>query len=362
MAPSDEDGTTTTRINARLNLWNNRTELDAMLSEYSLSLNDHEVSPIQESEQTKPAQREIDDLLSKELLKLSMQDRNAIVEEIHGVQTIAPRETPLMIQSALREFAVHVDQMPIDQKAAFLRSQELYPHSYINEKDFRLRFLRCDLFDTKKAAIRFVEFLDLVSDLFGDYVLRRPIQITDFTWEEMQAMRHGYLQLLPYRDRSGRRIFAFVGGMAMSIPLTTKVSLYRGLSIFIPSSQHNKSPSNPRHIIHNLNKIGQDSYLHAALGIRGRRITKDGHHLDCIARGQVLGRTRTKWSRKDSHYFYETNVLLFTNSNECHPFLFALISVCQYFSNNIFLDHATSQKPNEIPHRYVFVCVWKIRS
>jgi len=230
MGPSNEDETTTTRINARLNLWDNRNELEAMLSKYSLSLNHgdfryREIPPIRETESTKPAQREIDDLLSKELLKLSMQDRNAITEEIHGVQTIAPRETPIMIHSALRELTVHVEQMPRDKKAAFLRAQELYPDSYINTEDFRLRFLRCDLFDTKKAAIRFVEFLDLVSDLFGDYVLRRPIQITDFTWEEMQVMRHGNLQLLPYRDRSGRRIFAVVGGLAMNIPLSTKVKI-----------------------------------------------------------------------------------------------------------------------------------------
>ncbi len=188
---------------------------------------------LQESEQTRPVQQKIDDLLSQDLLNLSITDRNAIIEEIHGVKTIAPPETPNMIQSALQEFEGHIERMPQDKKAALVRGKRLYPDSYISSEDFRLRFLRCDLFDTRMAASRMCEFLDLVSDLFGDYVLRRPIQMTDFTWEEMQVLRHGHFQLLPYRDRSGRRIFAFVGGLAMNIPLTTKVSLKTGIFVFV---------------------------------------------------------------------------------------------------------------------------------
>ena len=207
----------------------NPNEVQAFLSESSLSLNIqnyqnilHQSGP--DSEHVKPVQREIDDLLWKDLQSLSLQDRNAVIEEIHGVQTIAPEETPLMISSALRELAMHIEQMPYEQKAAYARSQELYPNSYINDRDFRLRFLRCELFDASKAAARMVDLLDMMVDLFGDYVLKRPFQITDFSWEEMQCLRRGYLQLLPYRDRSGRRIFAVVGGMATDFPLTVRVS------------------------------------------------------------------------------------------------------------------------------------------
>ena len=224
---------------------------DAVTDPMDLSMNYRDFSyltlpSLQESEQTRPVQQKIDDLLSQEILNLSIKDRNAIVEEIHGVQTIAPPETPIMIQSALQKFEGHIEQMPLDKKGALVRGQRLYPDSYISSEDFRLRFLRCDLFDTRMAASRMCEFLDLVSDLFGDYVLRRPIQMTDFTWEEMQVMRHGHLQLLPYRDRSGRRIFAFVGGLAMNIPLTTKVSLKKASSFpcFCKSLPYSYLPTN----------------------------------------------------------------------------------------------------------------------
>ncbi len=204
-------------------------EVQAIISESSLSLNIHNYRNLvihsgPDSEQMKPMQREIDNLLSTDLHNLSLQDRNAVIEEIHGVQTMAPKETPLMVSSALRELAMHIEQMPYEQKTAYLRSKELYPNSYINDRDFRLRFLRCELFDASKAASRMVDFLDMVTDLFGDYVLKRPIRITDFSWEEMQFLRRGYLQLLPYRDRSGRRIFTLVGGFGTDYPLTTRVS------------------------------------------------------------------------------------------------------------------------------------------
>jgi hypothetical protein len=205
----------------------NPNEVNEMLLEDSLSLNYWEMRNLKTCvEQKSPAQMQIDDLLSRDLLQLSLTERNAITEEIHGVQTIAPQESPSMIQAALLDLNACIGRMPSSKKAAYLRSQELYPDTYINTSDFRMRFLRCDLFDVEKAASRMVMYLDLMLDLFGDYVLKRTLQISDFCWEEMQAFRCGHLQPLPYRDRSGRRIFAFVGGFAMDMPLATKVSRF----------------------------------------------------------------------------------------------------------------------------------------
>jgi hypothetical protein len=199
--------------------------MNEMLSKESLTLKYHDLKNLEKPNGEFTAdQREINDLLANDLLKLSLQDRNAVNEEIHGVQTIAPQEDPTMIRVALIDMEAFIEEMPWKTKVAYLRSQELYPNTYINTPEFRLRFLRCDLFDAKKAAIRMVNFLDLLTDLFGDYVLKRPLQISDFSWEEMQVFRRGHFQLLPYRDRSGRRIFAYVGGLAMDLHLTIRVS------------------------------------------------------------------------------------------------------------------------------------------
>lgn len=196
----------------------NPTEVDGLLQRLPVDFTAQDISNIVIQE--KPGA--LDDVLSKELLQMSLQDRNAINEEIHGVQTFAREETPEMLGESLAKMEAEINTIPI--KIAFDKSQQ-YPNTYVNSDDFRLKFLRCELFEEKKAASRMVKFLDMVSELFGDFALRRQIQMSDFSREEMQAFRVGHQQLLPYRDRSGRRIFTSVGGFSVKVPLVTRVSV-----------------------------------------------------------------------------------------------------------------------------------------
>ena len=163
----------------------------------------------------------VDELLAKELLQLSVEDRNGIQEEIHGVRCLAKEETPEFIYNALRQldFELNNDEsIPPSQKSAYIRSQELQmvqQHAtYVNGTEFRLRILRCELFDVKKAARRMVNFLNYALEYFGEYALVRPIRISDFTKSELKVFKtKGWFQFLPFRDRSGRRIFIFFPGM-----------------------------------------------------------------------------------------------------------------------------------------------------
>ena len=173
----------------------------------------------------------VDKILTDEMMNLSVKDRNDIQEEIHGVKCLAIEETPELLETALSQLAYQLDEViPDSQKQAYLQSQqpskdipehqrilqelhqlEPIPQSpYVNDTDFRLRFLRCELFDIKKTAKRMIQFLESALDLFGDYALRRPIRISDFTKEETRFMRKGRFQILPNRDRSGRRIVAML--------------------------------------------------------------------------------------------------------------------------------------------------------
>jgi hypothetical protein len=57
------------------------------------------------------------------------------------------------------------------------------------------------------AAERFCEYLSLLKEVFGSFLLERPIQLVDLTVEERQLQRRGLQQLFKYRDTvSGRRI------------------------------------------------------------------------------------------------------------------------------------------------------------
>mmetsp|Transcript_24629 Transcript_24629/g.57814 ORF Transcript_24629/g.57814 Transcript_24629/m.57814 type:complete len:502 (-) Transcript_24629:469-1974(-) len=173
--------------------------------------------------------RDVDDIMSKELMNLSMQDRNAINEEIHGVNCLAVEETQELLRNLLHDLAVVLDNvLPPAETRAYRRSQKI-PHSYVNTIDFRLRFLRCEVFDAKKAARRMAFYLNTVQDFFGDFALERPIRLSDFNKEEQTFMRKGFMQLLPYRDRSGRRIGVIFPGKELaqsSARLKAKIALY----------------------------------------------------------------------------------------------------------------------------------------
>ncbi len=177
--------------------------------------------------------RLVDNLMAKEFLSLSFQDRNDINEEMHGVSCLMPIETPELMDESLTKLEHEIGRIPSEEKGKYQLSQERYGTrnssqeggSYVNDVDFRMRFLRIELFDAEKSAKKLCQFLDVIVDLFGEYALQRPIRLSDFSEEELQVMRTGNLQLLPFRDRSGRRIITGVEGLAIQFDQTLRVRL-----------------------------------------------------------------------------------------------------------------------------------------
>ena len=168
---------------------------------------------------------EAENLVSSELMRLSINDRNAILEEIHGVGCRSPKETPELLAFSLSQLTSELNQISNEIGKAYRQSQKL-PKTYVNTIDFRLRFLRCDLFDAKKAAFRMANFLNLLLEYYGEYALERPIRMSDMTKEELKYMRRGRYQWLPFRDRSGRKIvIVFPGKGLFTIPQRIKVRI-----------------------------------------------------------------------------------------------------------------------------------------
>ena len=162
-----------------------------------------------------------ENLLADELKKMSYGDRVEIEEELHGVGCRATTETPQLLELSL---AVFDDQLNTrkenDPECSHLLgnvvrcwpSPEANPsRCYLNDSDVRLRFLRCERFDVNKAVQRLIDFLDFMSELFGDFVTERPVSLSDFTKEEETYLAQSRYQFLPFRDRSGRRVLAGVG-------------------------------------------------------------------------------------------------------------------------------------------------------
>jgi hypothetical protein len=157
--------------------------------------------------------REVDELLTREMSQLTFRDRTEIQEDIHGVRGIPTPETPAVVAESLARMSCAL--AGIAAKPAYDRAQTL-PGSYVNDVDFRLRFLRCEEFDAPRAAARMVGFLDLLLEYFGLDALTRPVKLSDLSKKELDILREGQtMQCLPFRDRSGRRILTVVGDFGL---------------------------------------------------------------------------------------------------------------------------------------------------
>jgi hypothetical protein len=170
----------------------------------------------------------IDAILGEEMNRLSFQQRNDIQEEVHGVKSCGIEETPELIEEGIRKIVEELWKLPSSEKAAWIRAQELaqqhkHKSNYTHKPDFYLRFLRTELWNAKKAAKRLAMFLDLVLELYGEYALQRPIQMADFTDAEVKEIKCGQIQLLPFRDRSGRRILAFLSNLGFEMDRKSQV-------------------------------------------------------------------------------------------------------------------------------------------
>jgi hypothetical protein len=226
-------GYTTSKINKN-------SKVKSKIKSNKLSAHDKSFLNRMYDDESKCIPEQVEELLTKELFELSLKNRNDFQDEIHGVCCIAPEETPELLRSSLAQMAYHLDNnehsnaIPLDQKRAYLRTKTLDKTTYTHEDDFRLRFLRCELFDVSKAAVRMALFLNMLVDLFGSYALERPIRLNDFSKTELCEFRKGHLQLLSCRDRggmgTGRQIFClFPDKEYANIPpkVRHKIALYQ---------------------------------------------------------------------------------------------------------------------------------------
>ena len=152
--------------------------------------------------------RDADEMLSRELKNVTFQERIQIQEEIHGVADPCPPESPEMIQDALHFMQQHLDAIPHKPIHDKVPST-----SYIHAQSFRLRFLRCEVYDTKRAAERYLRFINHMYAEWGSELLLRPLRLSDLETKTgknrkqiMKLLKGGHAQILPFRDRSGRLI------------------------------------------------------------------------------------------------------------------------------------------------------------
>jgi hypothetical protein len=143
-------------------------------------------------------------LLAEELNKLSIQERDDIFADIHGVGERI-EEPPELVRESMAKMENEISS--IHNKSAYLEAKMQSP-AYVDDVNFKLKFLRAHRFDPKAAAECLASFFESKRDLFGPQNLIKDITLDDLDGDDMDLLMRGGYQLLPLRDSAGRLVLS----------------------------------------------------------------------------------------------------------------------------------------------------------
>eukprot|EP00980_Cylindrotheca_fusiformis_P012514 scaffold3074_cov108-Cylindrotheca_fusiformis.AAC.1 len=146
-------------------------------------------------------------LLAGEMSKLSIEEMSKAQDDVHCIgQTII--ETPELIHRALVEFGEEARaQSNTVYKVALQQNRK-----YVEGEAFRLKFLRCNLFEIKSSVSQMMKFLQYKAKYFGIDKLGSDIMLSDLTNEDRDLLQSGFFHVQQCKDRSGRNVVWFFNG------------------------------------------------------------------------------------------------------------------------------------------------------
>ena len=160
--------------------------------------------------------KEVNAMIASELNNLTSTERDAILNEVHGVGDLAPEErNAIVIEEKLRQMDLALRSMPVD--TVFDEAQRLCAgkrNVYVNDPAFRIRFLRAAQYDVENATSRMIANLNAIREAYGPECLTRPIYLSDMMLDQgsdTYLYSGNCLQVMPFRDRLGRRIIVRSG-------------------------------------------------------------------------------------------------------------------------------------------------------
>jgi hypothetical protein len=159
----------------------------------------------------------VEEIRLQEIYKLPKQERDQIQEEVHGVQSMAVEETKSLLSEKFQQFDSCLQQMT--NKPAAYEWAVQHPdkcHYVLHNRTFHIMFLRAELFDVTKAVQRYCRNIHILHKYFGVKALQRPLQYSDLKKHQIELLRDGMIQTLPYRDRAGRLIVIVLGTVQAS--------------------------------------------------------------------------------------------------------------------------------------------------
>lgn len=142
--------------------------------------------------------------LAEELNALTVQERNDVYDEVHGVNEVI-QETPEFVADSLEKMRLEISKISKPKRRALNRAIFLKP-SLEHDDKFHLAFLRSVRFDTTEAAKRICNHFEHKIQLFGEEKLVKKITFEDLSKEDKEVMSQGPVEAIHTRDRQGRAL------------------------------------------------------------------------------------------------------------------------------------------------------------
>ena len=162
-----------------------------------------------------PSEESVDALLAREMAQLSMEQREEINFELHGINS-QQEETSISIQkglAALSQVLVEQEQEAVaNPKSPLATSMSAYlmakvkDREYVEAEQFRLLFLRKTRWNIPEAASEIYKHFTIKLELFRDELLSQDILFSDLGEREQKIVYSGYVLMLAERDRAGRSV------------------------------------------------------------------------------------------------------------------------------------------------------------
>jgi hypothetical protein len=149
------------------------------------------------------SKEDLDAFLASSIANLSYQNRMRATEELHGVIQSDYKETPSIISDWLQILDHYLSAV---KYGSAYETAEANDPLYCANSDFRMKFLRANKGNPRKAADQMILFFETKLSLFGEEKLTKEITIDDLDEDDQKCLQDGSFQILPCSDMTGRPV------------------------------------------------------------------------------------------------------------------------------------------------------------
>ncbi|CAJ1954890.1 unnamed protein product [Cylindrotheca closterium] len=176
--------------------------------------------------------QELDSFLASSMAQLDVQQRETVLEELHGIRNSEnPESNPASVDLWLQLLNTHLQSI---KRGTVYETAEAIDRTYVTSRKFRMMFLRANRYDSQAAAAQMIKYLELKRSLFGQERLTRKITLADLDQDDKACLESGVTQISTKRDRSGRAIilvFPSLGREETTTEALTRARFYVVMSL-----------------------------------------------------------------------------------------------------------------------------------